>query len=162
MADATIIAVAKSVANDILAHDWGQEIGTAEWSFADFDEALEDLTETRVDVVPVHHDKLTVVSRKPGVKWDFNLEVGIRKTIEGKSADVLGQRDKEEAALLVKLYEDMLEFFSGRPITGVSEEVAFSPKPIVTFDPDLLRRVGLFVAVFQLNVIGFKRAVVVP
>jgi ABC-type amino acid transport substrate-binding protein len=154
MADSLLVAIAKSVATEIAAHDWGQTLATVEWSFADWDEKLPELVGYRVDVVPVSYDKVEVTSRAGGKRIDLTLEIGIRKRITDLT--VAGHRDKDSTALAVALFESMMLWYTGRAVVGVSEAVAWQPSPLATYDREQLRGSGLYVGVFQIKAVGLK------
>lgn len=119
MTDARLVAVAKEVEALIDAASFSSEF-ELERSYADWDLELEEADCVRVDVVPVGHESTELTSKRY-LEYEIQIDVAIRKRFDVTDQTDEGRIDVEEIDALVRLTEEMSEFFMADRFTNLTD-----------------------------------------
>ena len=149
MADAILVAAAKAVYDAIDGHDFGIEFDL-ERSYADWELERDQEMPLRVDVVPFRHSKIELASRA-GITYEVEVDIAVRMSFGQDSQGAGGRIPNEEIDPLVKLVEDIHEFFV-KEIVGSGDQPWIASVIRAPFVPQHLRNLRQFTGLVRITV----------
>ena len=109
MANATIVDVAEAIKEAIKGHEWLIRELCVERSYANVRQKLEDLDTVRIDVVPWNSQP--EIDSVGTFLWPCEVDILIRRRNTANEQNPSGELRKEEIDLLMRLVQDVYEFF---------------------------------------------------
>lgn len=174
MSDAVLVSVAKAITKELdaafIAGTFGAQYREqrAKRSYADWDEALEDLDTLHVDVVPVGpgNPKLVMLTRSA---WEYvvSVQIGVRKRFGHTDQDsTTGRILAEEIDALILLLEKIGKYFMPSQTTQTGRRLADMPEAVwmpevgerergtefqTSFDREMLRNNRQYIGIVRLT-----------
>jgi len=154
---AVIVDLANAIATELSAAStatFGVTF-TAESSYADWHELLEDMDTLHVDVVPVRHEDSELADRG-STKYGLTVDVGFRKRFGTSSqSSSTGRITKADIDALVLMVEKAHEWFlsggSGRQLDSLPDAVWESTDIRATYIRSILRDKRMFCGVVRVK-----------
>ena len=114
MANAVLVDAAEAVKTAIEGHDFGLPF-VIERNYADYDLELEDLTELRMDIVPVRHVTAELETREH-LGYETDVDICIRRKFGETDAEPDLRLSKDAIDALCKLTEDVHELLTAEAL----------------------------------------------
>jgi len=112
--------IADAVTTALKAGTFSQSISPVR-SYAEWDDALEDLDELHCDVVPLQTGPVTVLQERGGVEYMCQIDIGLRKRFGTSDQETqTGRVDIEEIDGLKLLLQEIAEFFMTDRLTDTN------------------------------------------
>lgn len=120
MATAVIVDIAEKIKDALNAGTFSVTF-TAERSYAQWEEQLEDLDTLRVDVVPLQAGPATNIETRSEVEYLAEIDIGVRKRFGRSEQEAeTGRVDSTEIDDLVLLVQEIAEFFTTDRLTDTN------------------------------------------